>query len=187
MIEVILFLLGTYILYSIVSGNSDKKSHGHRLAGGRNAHPLAAIPILRSGELEYCGEPGTKMIYNRRWKVRGRPDFVFKMPDGSHSLVEFKSRKTRVYPKDIVQTKASVLVASGKYRNIKKAYVLLGSGEWTEVALPSSVDALADELMPHVRRARKIKYGQRAPALTPGNHCIACNRSNCHNRVMDRA
>lgn len=80
------------------------------------------------GQVIYAdqGRYGRKFI-SRRYGIVAKPDFIVRLDDGEHAIVEYKSRSSgALYKSDIAQVKASALAAREKMP-IQKAFVLSGT------------------------------------------------------------
>lgn len=94
-------------------------------------------------------------------------------------MVEYKSRKGKIYPSDIAQLKASVIAARSRY-NITKAYVST-DGEIKEVNVNKSNTVLFEEIKEAYELTVAIVSGKTVTVCYKSKYkCPTCSmRAHC--------
>ncbi|MFT6904806.1 MAG: CRISPR/Cas system-associated exonuclease Cas4 (RecB family) [Oleiphilaceae bacterium] len=129
------------------------------------------------GELIWVDESkDTKPFFNNKYKVFGKPDFIYKRRSGA-TAVEYKSRFGKVYESDIVQAKTAALAARGA--GIKIDQIMIKTERDTQILnLPKRNKDLFIQIEGNIREARKAKLGIRMNARPNKIKCRACSHKN---------
>ncbi|MCP4473112.1 MAG: Dna2/Cas4 domain-containing protein [Gammaproteobacteria bacterium] len=129
----------------------------------------------------YEGSVTKKNFRSIRHKINGRPDFIYKYPDGSLAIVEYKYRKKRVMPNHIAQLKAAAIAVKDELQcKVKHGFVLVESRDYEMVDLDKSSNELAKEIGKYLTIAKKVKLGHVPQPEPSPKKCLNCSyRQHC--------
>lgn len=98
-------------------------------------------PLGLPGKVVYADTGNESEVFRSpKYGVSAKPDFILKLKNKAHVLVEYKGRDSKeVFESDIVQAKAAVLAARTKYP-VSSAFVVTGAGHCVQVPLGESED-----------------------------------------------
>lgn len=123
----------------------------------RRSHRTSS-PLGVEGKIIYADQGRkSKLFINRVYGITAKPDFIITTPNGENVMVEYKSRKGRVYQSDIVQLLASVLAARSEMQ-IHRAIVVTKVTR-CEVELGSD-EHIFKEISKFVLLARRAQEGE---------------------------
>ena len=126
------------------------------------------------GRLVYTDE-GQVEPFRYEWGdtvIVAKPDFVYRLVNGSYAVVEFKSRFGSVYPSDVIQLKSCVLAVSEEWP-VSRAFVAT-SRTYQEIKVRSRWRILRD-IKPHIKLRRKIEHGYMPSRLEDRTKCKNCS------------
>jgi len=146
------------------------------LDDGQSSDNPMGIP---NAELIYIDEgKETKPFFNRDFEVLGKPDAMYKTPDGVIA-VEYKSRRGSVKDSDISQAICAALAARGANYKVVKVIVKTQTDQ-QELDLPPSDKAVYNAIRSDVAAARSVKKGGTGKANPHPAKCRSCaHRSSC--------
>lgn len=123
----------------------------------RRSHRTSS-PLGVEGKIIYADQGRkSKLFINRVYGITAKPDFIITTPNGENVMVEYKSRKGRVYQSDIFQLLASVLAARSEMQ-IHRAIVVTKVTR-REVELGSD-EHIFKEISKFVLLARRAQEGE---------------------------
>ena len=139
----------------------------------------------KNANLIYADEKGAKTFKSSRFKINARPDFIFQLASGEQVLVEFKSRRTKLYDGDVKQLIATAITVKETYPNLKRGYVCNLSGQTRKIDLDLPLDVLARKIKNETIQLRAIK-AKKEPIFSPVlAKCNACGMINhCNKRAI---
>ena len=114
----------------------------------------------------------TKPFFNSRYQIFGKCDQLYKTLGGVLA-VEYKSRRGKIYLSDIVQSKAAALAARGAGYKVTRVLVKTKNQE-QYMKLPSSDDALFQEIAEFFHKAKAAKEGLQVKAFPEKQKCRRC-------------
>ncbi len=133
------------------------------------------IPALRNGKLIYTDDKKSEVFYSKKHKIRTRPDFLIKMPNGDVVPIEYKSRKSGIYPSDIEQVIATVIALRDKFPSINYAYILNRSGQHKRIDCNKNTDELLERISRSVWAVRAVANRKTVmPSITSVKKCQGC-------------
>lgn len=100
----------------------------------------------------------TRPFFNKIFKVFGKPDYLYRLQDGSILAVEYKHRNQAIYDSDIVQALAAALAARGEGYRVYQIMVKTISSEKL-IDLPRDDVDLYKLVSQYVNTARETKAG----------------------------
>lgn len=132
-------------------------------------------PFGFKGRLVYKDDGKASATFiNKHFGISAKPDFIFLTEAGNYRLIEYKSRKGRVYESDIAQTIASVIAARSKYP-ISEAEVHTDTQTF-KVKLHTDNKRLFEVISKHHALTVKIKRGIKVNECNPSQYkCRSCS------------
>jgi hypothetical protein len=122
----------------------------------------------------------SKIFTCDRFGLSAKPDFVYRLANGTFVLIEYKSREGRVYPSDIQQVMAAIIATRSMYP-ISQAYVYTDT---TNLAVDATMsdEALFDNIKQNVYLTRRIKEGKKVEVCYKSEYkCNTCSmKENCY-------
>ncbi len=143
--------------------------------------PYPHTPMGFRGQLIYADQKGEPTFVSRSYRLSARPDFIYRLQDGTYMLIELKSAK-HYHPSYAVQALIGVIVARTRYK-VTKAAVMTGDKQLHDVPMASkSSGAIYRHLRKHIQLSRKlINSKKRLPPPAFEDKCKTCfQKDNCH-------
>ena len=149
----------------------------------RSAH-YHPIRELRQANaiLVYNDEKQQRVFFSKRYQIAAKPDFIYRYQDGTHAIVEYKSRTSDIYPSDRMQLIATAIAVkeSGKYQ-IKRGFILNRNGQYEKIDFDIPTDILFAQIEQPLTQARSIKQGNSVTPCPTREKCTGCGfREICH-------
>jgi len=138
--------------------------------------PEQVIPELKekNAVLIYLDSDTKKVFASKTYKIKAKPDFLYKMPDDSYIIVEYKSRSGSVKNSDIAQLIATAIAVKETYPTLYTGYIYTQGRHIKKIDLKPSANQLFESIKQEVHQVRQIEAG-RAPAFQPKKeHCQVC-------------
>ncbi len=122
----------------------------------------------------------SRVFTSNKYKLAAKPDFIYQLANGDYVLIEYKSRKGRVYPSDIQQVLAAIIATRSVYP-IREAYV---HTDTTRLKIDATVsdEELFDNIKRNYELTKQIKQGKKVEVCYKSDYkCNTCSmRKHCH-------
>lgn len=128
--------------------------------------------LLNKGEILYIDEAGSKVFFDKEYLVSAKPDRVTRYK-GKVYAVEFKSRKERIFEKDIIQALTAGLASWDSMGGVDRVVVYNGTYKYKVVNVKTKAK-LFKKISKHVERAKKIKSGELVKQRVSKDKCKSC-------------
>ncbi len=127
------------------------------------------------GKLAYIDDGTAKVLISHKYKLKAKPDYIFRTSLFTYTLVEFKSRYKGCYDSDVKQIYASTICARAMKYNVQKA-LLVTSGHQYPVKVSMSNAGLFRRIRREVKIISAIRNGC-VPKVKRGDNCLKCTRA----------
>ncbi|MGR5448594.1 hypothetical protein ACP3V3_02175 [Vibrio sp. PNB22_3_1] len=137
------------------------------------------------GRLAYADRGLKSEVFaSKSYELSAKPDFVFKLEDGTYALVEYKSGNRPMNAFDRIQVLASIVCVRTRY-NVRSAFVATSLGVYPVDGAHRTTRAIYREIGALHRIARSIKHKNKNPQKINPTSCPSCSkRSYCIRRVQ---
>lgn len=141
--------------------------------GGRRVYGrIFMYRLLNHSETLYIDDGTNKLLVDREFGVTSKPDRVVRFC-GKVYLLEFKSRKSGVYDKDIIQACVGGLAYWGAVSPVNFILVYNGSYAFKKLRVKSK-QRLFKKCSKYILMAKKIKSGKSVRTRVVGSKCRVC-------------
>ena len=149
----------------------------------RTPTPERVISELKNARMIYK-DTNNDYFTSYRHKIRAKPDFLYKLANGSIALVEYKSQRDSIRESDVSQVIAATLAVREKYPNLNIGFIYTRSGKVKCVDLNKSDEELINLISAELSIARQLENNMR-PQFTPQkDKCRVCPYNMaCSNRI----
>ena len=141
------------------------------------------IPELKNKKLLYVDNGKAKAFCSKTYRIRAKPDYIYRIDPNTDAVVEYKDRQGRIYRSDEVQLIASAIAAREKYPNIKRGYIYTRGRKRKVYDLAAPTPTLLKSIEMELHYARQAVVGVETRSEGSPNKCrkcgvrYACNRS----------
>tara|TARA_R110000737_G_scaffold329115_1_gene344078 strand:- start:282 stop:803 length:522 start_codon:yes stop_codon:yes gene_type:complete len=116
----------------------------------------------------------SKIFTSAKFGLAAKPDFIYRLASGEFVLIEYKSRKGRVYPSDIQQVIAAIIATRSMYP-ISQAYIYTDTTSLAVDATSSDVE-LFDSIKYNFYLTKRIKEGKKVDVCYKSEYkCNTCS------------
>jgi hypothetical protein len=128
--------------------------------------------LLNKSESLYVDEGNSKLLRDSQYLLTAKPDRIVRYK-GKVYVVEFKSRKTKIFKKDIVQASIGALASWDFVGQVDFVLVYNGRYRFKKVKVKSK-SILYDKYSRYVKNARDIKKGLYVSGWIRKESCFVC-------------
>ena len=132
--------------------------------------------ILNKSEFLYVDEGASKLLRDSQYMLTAKPDRIVRYK-GKVYVIEFKSRKTKVFKKDIVQASIGAIASWDFVGQVDFVLVYNGSYKFKKEKIKSK-RKLYEKYSKHIKNARDIKSGLSVRSWVRKESCFVCPFSN---------
>lgn len=126
----------------------------------------------------------SKTFVSQEYRIRAKPDFLVRQPDGRLVLVEYKSREKPPNDSDVTQLIATAVAVRETYPDLKRGLVYTRGGQ-RKVDLSASTDILIRKIKTPLDAARAVKSNESVRAAPSQGKCRACGyRTECSDSMV---